>query len=1173
MFCDFQPMLQKLIKVVAAFAVALGVLFFVCQPAWSQGNFGRIVGGVTDQNGGVVVGASVTVLDVQRGVTRTLMTDDAGQYSAPSLVPGQYQVTVDSMGFNKFERRNIGIEVGQEVRVDAVLTPGSQTQTITVTEELPAITTTNATLGGVIENQALVELPLSGRNFLHLLDLKPGIQMRPGGGPNSYVSNGQRNNLGWMLDGLFSGNLNTGASPVLGGGSGAGGPEQANVLPVDSIQEINVMQNPKAEYGYKPGTSINIGLKSGTNSFHGSAYAFGRDQGLEAKNAFSTSKLPTEVEQWGVSTGGPIKKDKIFFFGNFEKQDFAQTVTKQAQIPTTAAGLGTGTSLPDAIADLNARGIAVKQLSLNLAGCTNPATHPTSAALISCDASKGILGNSGASGNKDLPFAVVGGSNNFVAKVDYNVNDRNTIHGEYVFGDGSPIGQNGIITQPYWRGPYHIKSQVGRAGWTWTPNSSWVNEARFGYDRLLQDANAGDCFPSQFGSPDFSALGWNSGVQTCGFMTLTITGFTPWGSNLGTHSQPVFFQGEDAVSRTLGKHSFRFAAGLRSVEWQGNRTNTLRGTLSFTSLENFLSGTPNTSTTANSLSVGNPNQDIVWKSYWTYFQDDWRLTPKITLNLGLRWEYESPMSDTQNNAGGFDPSSPTGMFQQASGQGLWKSSKKDFAPRLGIAWDVTGKGTTVVRAGGGVFYNPFITQLVSTQQTVWATPTGATLFLTPTQSIQGPGDMQNGTVSVPASAIAANWAPNTPIFGTIPTTAKLSCSSTAPCALSVIDPSLKPAIVGMWNLDIQHAISNTMSFSIAYVGNHGEWGTGNIDVNQPTPGVKANEQARRPYTQFPFLGQISTEVSSDRSNYHSLQVGFTKRVSHGLSFTSGYTYGHALDIHSLDGAASPKGVMDSNHPGLDYGSGDLDFRQRFTLSGTYVIPGKKSPLQLLEGWQLNTSLTFLSGQPFYAYDSSNDLSGTGELVDRWNMFGNPNDFKGVGTIGGIPCYGVAGSTFAKASNCTTVASIAAMPQACVTAATSVPVNPLVPSSDPNSTGLKALQTFGCYAQGDAVIVPPAQGTFGNMPRNVLTGDPHHFWDLSITKNWRIKERVTAQFRAEIFNAANIVNYSVPTAVGSKNPGSPAAFAISPGTPDVINNAPVFGTGGPRKIQLGAKFIF
>jgi hypothetical protein len=294
-----------------------------------------------------------------------------------------------------------------------------------------------------------------------------------------------------------------------------------------------------------------------------------------------------------------------------------------------------------------------------------------------------------------------------------------------------------------------------------------------------------------------------------------------------------------------------------------------------------------------------------------------------------------------------------------------------------------------------------------------------------------------------------------------------------------------------------------------------------------------------------------------------------KRLSKGLSLTAGYTFGHGLDIHSLDGTANPKGVMDSTHPELDYGSGDYDYRQRFTMTGTYLIPGKKSPVQLLEGWQLNSTLNILSGVPVGAFDTASDLSGTGEQDDRWSIVGNPRDFT-EGTTAMLPCWGVAGSTFGKTQGCTSVASVAAMPQACVNAATNLPVNPNVPSSDANSTGLKALGNFGCYMTGSTVIVPPAQGTFGNMARNVLRGQRLRVWDLSLAKNWKIKERFTAQFRVECFNVINAVNYA---ANGGTNPATPSTFGVSPGTPDVVNSAPVFGTGGPRKIQLGAKLIF
>jgi hypothetical protein len=754
--------------------------------------------------------------------------------------------------------------------------------------------------------------------------------------------------------------------------------------------------------------------------------------------------------------------------------------------------------------------------------------------------------------------------------------------------------------------------------WVWTPNSSWVNEARFGYDRLLQSALAGDCF-SSFGAPDYSSLGFVAGVPYCGLGTISITGFTSLGSGLGNVSLPAYFAGEDAVSRTWGSHVFKLGGGVRSTHWDSSRESALRGTIAFSTLSGFLTGTPSGSSTANSLGVGSALQEVVWKSYWWFLQDDWRINSRVTVNLGLRWDYESPMRDVNNQLGGFDPTTPSGLFQQTDSRSLWNSSKKDFGPRLGVAWDLNGKGTTVLRASGGVYYQPFITQLISSQEAAYAVPTGANLYLAGTSGakVAAPGTLQNGTISGTqlGNSIKANWAVNTPIFGTLPTTGTISCGDgassitggvgvVAPCSLGVVDPALKPAIVGMWNIGIQHAITNDITVEVSYVGNHGEWGTGALDLNQPTPGVKAcptpagsclSEQQRRPYyNTFPYLGQISSELSRDRSNYNSVQASLKKRISHGLTLNAGYTYGHALAQHSLDGTANPKGVMDSTRPGLDYGSSDYDYRQRFTLAGTYLLPGKKSPLQMLQGWQLNSSLNILTGVPLNAFDSSSDFSGTGESVDRWNLFGSAKDFEfGQRTV--VPCWGVAkapssvsggfaGGTFGTDSSCTQVAPggtqkatetaanlVANMPQACITAAASLPTNAsVIAAGDKNATGLQTLSNFGCYVAGDSVMLPPAQGTYGNMSVNLFRGRRLKVWDLSVSKNWNIKEKLTAQFRVEVFNVINIVNLA---GNGGANPLNPSTFGVSPGTPDVVNSAPVFGTGGPRKIQLGAKFIF
>src|ERR1700730_16080115 len=260
-------------KVVQLLVGTMGVLL-LCLPLFSQGNFGRILGEVTDQSGGVVSGATVTVIDTQRGVARTLTTDEAGEYNAPTLIPGTYTVRVEAKGFKKIERQNVVLEVGHEVRVDLTVQPGEQAQTITVTEAIPLIETTNATLGGTLNNTDINDMPLNGRNYQNLMSLRPGVMVQPGGSPWSQSTNNIRpDETGWMMDGVINVSFYD-DRPV--GNAPSAFTDAATIIPIDAIQEFNLEENPKAEYGWKPGAVVNVGIRSGTNTLHGSAYAYGR---------------------------------------------------------------------------------------------------------------------------------------------------------------------------------------------------------------------------------------------------------------------------------------------------------------------------------------------------------------------------------------------------------------------------------------------------------------------------------------------------------------------------------------------------------------------------------------------------------------------------------------------------------------------------------------------------------------------------------------------------------------------------------------------------------------------------------------------------------------------------------------------------------------------------------
>src|SRR6202049_3572162 len=308
--------------------------FQVC----GQGSNGEILGAVTDQSGGNVVGATVTITDVARGVSKTLTTDQAGEYVASDLPPGTYTVRVEAKGFKVFERQNILLEVGKELRVDAVLQTGSQNETITVTEDVPMVDTTTTTLGGTISNEIINDLPLNGRNYQNLLTLRPGTSIYPGGGPWTQTTNGIRpEDTSFIVDGVtddeaFMGFSVTNAAAVLG--------DAATIIPIDAIQEFNTQVNPKAEFGWKTGAITSVGLKSGTNQIHGGAYAFGRSDSFDARNYFDpvgTPKTPVELEQFGGTAGGHIVKDKLFYFGGFEAQRYTVGNALPGHAPTTAS--------------------------------------------------------------------------------------------------------------------------------------------------------------------------------------------------------------------------------------------------------------------------------------------------------------------------------------------------------------------------------------------------------------------------------------------------------------------------------------------------------------------------------------------------------------------------------------------------------------------------------------------------------------------------------------------------------------------------------------------------------------------------------------------------------------------------------------------------------------------
>jgi len=1197
----------KITRVLALFCAI--VLLFV-SPVLPQGNTGRILGTVTDQSGGAVASATVTITDVQRGTSRTLTTDSSGTYVAPSLLPGTYTVRVEAKGFKVSERQNLLLETGKDQQIDAVLQTGSASEVITVTEDAPLVDATSTTLGGTLSNEVINDLPLNGRNYQNLLTLRPGVMIYPGGGPWTQSTNGTRpESMSFLIDGLpndeaFMGLSITNAAAVIG--------DAATILPVDAIQEFNTQVNPPAEFGWKTGAITSVGLKSGTNELHGSAYAYGRSDAFDARNFFNhytqgvlQPKIPVSLEQYGGTAGGYIVKDKLFWFGGYEAQNYNVGSNLGITVPTTASlGGDPQNSIPDAIAGLQAHGLPPNAESLSLLGC--PLTAPYGP----CTAT--LFGGNNTNGTGlDPTYQNTNDSKNALGKVDYHINERHNISGSYFFGNDGLVGEDSPYTNAAFLTHVHSRAQAAAGSWAWTPSSVWANEVRFGYTRYTLSITPGDQ------SKPASAYGLYTGVTNPiigGLPSIVVAGFTAMGNFF---SFPKFVGPDntydliDQVSHTWGKHALKFGFQFRDIQVNQATWRRARGDIRFnggsvsfdpttqsTPLEDFLLGNISQlrllATNTNSA-LGSPQRSLKQYGYAAFIQDDWRISPKITLNLGLRYEYTTPPSEAHNLLGNFDPT--LGMIQLGSSHmsSIYNGDHTNFAPRLGVAWDVTGRGTTIVRAGFGMAYelltmNTFLSQQNTNNAPtlgLGVIPTGANIVVNGVTT-PGSGTIQTTGINFPGSALPNPW-PGTasaPFYPANSTSAVVcgdgvtlpsGATDPGPCSILGMDRNYTTPYVSTWTLGVQHAFSGELSLEADYVGNHGSNLTGIRDVNQgnvqlgtfPTPGAYA--------TTFPYLGFINMMGNLYRSNYNGLQVTFTGRNYHGFSFIAGYTFAHALDNMSFNW--NQYLPQDSLHPGADYASSDFDIRNRFTLSLTYQIPGKDSWGQMLKGWQLNSIITLQNGQPWNVidYNGTYGFSQSGEGTDRWDFFGNPSDFKSNGTHG-IPCYGI-GIPGCSSANITPGALV---PAACLAAANKV--GPMAVATL-TGTGLPADSPTGptgyCYLVGNSVMIPNAYGAFGTMGRNIFPSTAFTNVDLSVTKAWTFKERVNMQFKVEMFNLFNHPNFANPWGGtsgygpngGYSDPTVPGNFGCGCATPDVAAVNPVLGSGSARAIQLGLKFTF
>jgi len=1148
-----------------AVAVLGFVVLLVGLPLFSQVNTGRILGTVTDQTGGVIAGAMVTVTNTETGVARNLTTDGAGEYIAPNLNAGKYSVRASSAGFEALERQNIEVEVGKDLRIDAQLTPGQVTQTVTVTEAVPLLDTTSATVSGTLETATIADLPFQGRNYQNLLPYRPGVTIKPGGGTLTTSTNGLRpEDNNYYVEGLDNDEPFTGQS-IINSTLPVG--DAATFVPIDAIQEVNVQTNSPAEFGKRPGAVINVGLKSGTNAIHGSAFAFGRSDKFDAAEySFPPSaKQPADLEQWGGTVGGPIKKDKLFYFGAFERQTYSVAGNYPVLAPTSANTGNVSQSIPAAEADLATHSVALNPLSLKLLPLFGTNNGPTS--------------------SQSYGFPNVVSIYNILGKIDYHISDHHTLAGSYFFGNGTAIAESITqpgLTQPFFRDNAQLRAQFVTTSWTWTPNSTWVNDLRFGWNYHHRFDNVDDL------TTPLSSYGLNTGVTNPllgGFPTIQVGDFSQLGGdqNLPKNYGPSKnYDVVDHVSFLRGKHAFKFGVETLFLRPFLANLTTGRGVFNFTSvgvafanstaLEDFLAGLPDSKQGGTVLN-GNPIRNLKQGDYSGFFEDVWHVMPHVTLNYGLRYEYFTVMRDANNLIGNWDPT--VGLEQVGVNiNSAYNGYHKDFSPRLGVAWDLGGKGKTVVRAGGGVYYVDLVAAALVDQTQLPGKPSGLTAIPTAySTGADGSAAPLNpltsggiGTAFLGFGGSALNWSLAGPIFppGQIGSSQGFKCGDglnghPAPCNITAIARNIVPPRVETWTLSIQHKLTNNFTLEVNYIGDHSNNLVGVQDVNAfnpQSPGELAFQpcgkngaiqnhcelQSDRPYyTQFPYLQYINFLSNIDRSNYHALQTTLTARGYHGLGFVAAYTYSHSLDDYSTArGIHTPQ---DNLNPDADYGNSDFDQRHHFSFTLNYALPGRKGFGQLLEGWVVNSAVLIQSGLPWSPADTS-DISRSGDKrSDRWDFFGNPNDFKAGKSP--IPFY--------RADQ---PAPFNVFPAMCTQEATAV--------------GATAnLTNFGCFAQGNSVLIAPPTGTYGNAARNIFRDDGFRDWDFSVFKNWTMKERLTAQFRVEVFNILNNIILANPGSGGLKV----GNIGCSCQTPDTAGQNPLLGTGGARAMQLGLKLLF
>ena len=1088
---------------------------------------GSIRGTVFDVSGAVVTGAKVSVFQTETGLARTVTSDTQGVYVFVELPVGHYRLEAEAKGFQKYVQEGISLNVNQTATVAIHLAIGTPTQSIHVDADASQIETTTTNLGKTVGERDVLDLPLNGRNFSQLGLLQPGVfPITPGlaeaGGSlrkgQAYAVNGQRpESNNFLIDGANNFNAVDGGLVIQ--------------LPIDSIAEFRILTHTaNAEFGHSTGSTTNIITRSGTNAFHGALWEFLRNNALDAKSFFATSVEPLKRNQFGGTFGGPVRKDKTFFFGYYEGLRNRQGETVSATVPTQTERQGDfGLLCTQAGGTFNTSGICsapAGQLFNVFAGPLPqpvpfnklPGVSPFAANLTSLFPlpNEPSLGPNAFSSTQTL----VQNNDQFGVRVDHYLSPRDVLNFRYMFSQGNtvdPLSTAGANVPGFPVGEnQRAQNFVAQETRTFSPSLIGVLRLSFLRNKFLFNQAVNHETPASLGFQYAPSL-----QAAIGPPFLQVSGYASVGDPI-TGPRDTYEDAFDLSASVIwirGHHQLKFGGG-----YGHDSVNVLFGIATngffvfapapFTdAFASFLSGSP-----AFFLQGGgDPSRGLRGNNLNGYAQDTYKISSRLTLNTGLRYELPFPYTEIRNRTNLFEPgvqsvvmpNAPAGLVYPGDpgvSRGLIPAEKDAFAPRVGIAWDPTGSTRWLVTSAYGIFYDPYYNGQGGPLQA----PVSAPPFLQ-TPQLNFP-DFQS------------------PFGGANP----FSGSGFAqPMTLLTLSPNLRLPYAQDWNLNVERSFANDWLLEVGYVGTKGtklpRFIEGNPAVFVPgeTNGqpnsTEDNVNQRRLYsgcTLAPNSGpcnfaSVGLIVGIANSTYNALQASLKKRFSHGLSFLASYTFSKTLDDVSsfnITGSAS-QSVAGENDLAQDpfdlaaeHGRSMFDARHRFVLSYEWHVPFWTHPQacyqHALGDWQLNGVTTFMSGTPFTVYDD-NDVSlqgGAPEISgfssNRPDLVGNPNN--GPRT-----------------------------PQEWFNIAAFQPLNPTTQA-----------------------------GQFGNEGRNVLQGPALQNWDFSAFKIFPLTESKSLQFRAEFFNLFNHTNFRLP----NNDISSPNFGKISEALPG-------------RLVQLALKFYF